>query len=58
VNTAARMETVVEPGALCVNAATWGLLVPHCRGRSQGCIPVKGKGEMEVFHVEEVLSRG
>lgn len=56
VNTAARMEEVAEPGSLCVAAATWRLLAPHCRGHSQGCRPVKGKGAMEVFRVEGVLA--
>ena len=56
VNIAARMEDVAEAGTLCVNAATWRRLAPHCRGHSQGCLPVKGKGAMEVFRIEGVLA--
>lgn len=56
VNIAARMEQVAAPGAVCVSSETWAWLAPHCRGRSKGIITIKGKGELEVYQVDEVLT--
>jgi class 3 adenylate cyclase len=56
VNLAARMEQAAPPGHICVSAETWRTLESFCRGRSQGLIPVKGKGELEVFCVEEICN--
>jgi len=52
VNTAARMQTAADPGAVCVNEETWKLIAEHCRGRPLGRIKVKGKGEQELFLVD------
>jgi adenylate cyclase len=52
VNTAARMQTAAEAGAVCVNEETWNLIAKHCCGRSLGRIEVKGKGEQELFRVD------
>jgi class 3 adenylate cyclase len=57
VNLAARMEQAAPAGGICVSAETWRALERFCRGRSQGLIPVKGKGELEVFCVEEIYDR-
>jgi adenylate cyclase len=54
VNTASRMEQAAASGSVCVNAEVWQVLKSCCRGESQGLIPVKGKGEMEVFRVDAV----
>jgi class 3 adenylate cyclase len=51
VNAAARMQGEASPGALCVNAATWRLLEPHCEGRSIGEREIKGRGRDEIFEV-------
>jgi CheY-like chemotaxis protein len=56
VNTAMRMAQAAAPGALCVNQHTWRLLGPAARGCPQGRLPVKGKGDLELFHVEAVPS--
>jgi adenylate cyclase len=52
VNTASRMQTAADPGAVCVNEETWDLIAKHCRGRPLGRIKVKGKGEQELFLVD------
>ena len=55
VNMAARMEQAAAPGTICVDGETWKSLAPHYRGKSQGLLPVKGKGELELFLIEAVL---
>src|SRR6266550_1353324 len=52
VNTASRMQTAANQGAVCVNEETWNLIAEHCRGRPLGRIKVKGKGEQELFLVD------
>jgi len=54
VNTAMRMAQAASPGSVCVNGDTWQLLRQACRGRPQGRLPIKGKGELEVFQVEAI----
>ncbi|MDP9254864.1 MAG: response regulator [Verrucomicrobiota bacterium] len=54
VNTAARMQTAADPGAVCVNEETWNLIAEHCCGRRLGRIKVKGKGEQELFLVDSL----
>ena len=51
VNVASRMESHGQAGAIQVSAATYQLIQHgfHCAAR--GCIQVKGKGAMEVWHV-------
>jgi class 3 adenylate cyclase/CheY-like chemotaxis protein len=57
VNVAARMEEAAEPGSVCVSAETWRYVEPFCRGRSLGVTAVRGKGELGLFRVDEVLGR-
>ena len=52
VNTAARMQTLAKPGKICVSAKTWAEISPFCNGVSIGKFKIKGKGEMEIFHVD------
>jgi len=35
-----------------VSASAWHRIKADCQGQSLGLIPVKGKGEMEIFRVE------
>lgn len=55
VNTAARMEEAASPGTICVNRDTWNQLEHFCRGRALGSIHVKGKGDQDLFMVEQVI---
>jgi adenylate cyclase len=54
VNTAARVESHGSKAGVNVSASAWERIKDHCQGRSLGLIPVKGKGEMEIFRVEAV----
>jgi adenylate cyclase len=54
VNTAARMEEAAPPGSVCVDAGTWARIAAFCRGRAVGRVAIKGKGELELFAVEEL----
>ena len=54
VNTAARVESHGSKAGVNVSAAAWRRIQDACEGRSLGLIPVKGKGEMEIFRVEVV----
>ncbi|HVQ30880.1 MAG TPA: adenylate/guanylate cyclase domain-containing protein [Vicinamibacteria bacterium] len=52
VNTAARVESHGSKAGVNVSASAWERIKDECEGRSLGLIPVKGKGEMEIFRVE------
>jgi adenylate cyclase len=52
VNTAARVESHGAKGGVNVSASAWARLGDEVRGASLGVIPVKGKGEMEIFRVD------
>jgi len=53
VNTASRMESNGEPGRIHISASTMKLIEGYSFGiTSRGAIPIKGKGEMETFFVE------
>ncbi len=54
VNTASRVESNGVPGAVSLSAEAWQQVSHLCRGRSRGRMPIKGKGEMELFVVEGV----
>ena len=54
VNTAARVESHGSKAGVNVSASAWERIKDQCEGRSLGLIPVKGKGEMEIFRVEAV----
>jgi guanylate cyclase len=51
VNTASRMESHGQSGAIQVTRATYDLIREHFQCEPQGAVHVKGKGEMEVWHV-------
>lgn len=57
VNTAARMQTNGEIGAICVTHSAWEKLDDACEGESRGIVDVKGKGPMEMFRVNQVLDQ-
>jgi class 3 adenylate cyclase len=54
VNFAARLEQAAAPGALCVTRDTWLRLAAQCRGQSMGSVPLKGKGNIELFRVDSL----
>ena len=51
VNTAARIASVCQPGAVTVATDTWLQIRDECRGRSRGPIALKGKGDVELIEV-------
>ena len=51
VNTASRMETHGTQGRIQITRATYELLGDEFECELRGTIPVKGKGDMEVWHV-------
>ncbi len=51
VNTASRMESQGAPGRIQVTRATYELLADEFECEPRGTIKVKGKGEMEIWHV-------
>jgi guanylate cyclase len=51
VNTASRMESHGQPNAIQVTSSTYELIKDNFICQSQGRINIKGKGEMEVWHV-------
>jgi DNA-binding response OmpR family regulator len=52
VNTASRIESHGVKGAVCVSNAAWQRAADRFRGETRGVIPVKGKGDMEIFRVD------
>ena len=57
VNTASRMESHGTPGHIQVTRATADLLEPGFMLERRGMIPVKGKGDVEVWYVTGRRSR-
>ncbi len=55
VNTASRVESNGVSGGVSVSRASWNKISHACRGQSRGKVPVKGKGEMEMFLVEGLI---
>lgn len=51
VNIAARMEQQCEPGRVNISETTYGLVKYDFNCQSRGKIPVKNKGEMEMYYV-------
>jgi class 3 adenylate cyclase len=51
VNTAARVESHGAKAGVSVSALAWDRIKHAARGQSLGRMPVKGKGEMEIFQV-------
>lgn len=56
VNTASRMESHGEVGQVNISASTRARLGGRFASRSRGMLPVKGKGELEMFIVDRELS--
>jgi guanylate cyclase len=51
VNTASRMESHGSVGKIQITSATYELVKDEFECKYIGMIPVKGKGEMEVWHL-------
>jgi len=51
VNTASRMESHGQPNVIQITGSTYELIKEAFVCQPQGCIDVKGKGEMPVWHV-------
>jgi guanylate cyclase len=51
VNTASRMESHGQAGAIQITRATYDLICREFLCEPRGTVRVKGKGEMEVWHV-------
>ena len=51
VNTAQRVEANGEPGTVHVSKAAWDRLAGSEPGVSRGRIPLKGKGDVEIFRI-------
>jgi guanylate cyclase len=51
VNTASRMESHGSPGRIQITRGTYDLLGDEFEYEPRGTITVKGKGEMEIWHV-------
>ena len=51
VNTASRMESHGTPGRVQITRATYELVSDDFECEPRGSIAVKGKGEMEIWHV-------
>jgi class 3 adenylate cyclase len=54
VNTAQRIESLARPNTVYISGEGWTQIAQLCSGHSGGILPVKGKGELEVFRVEAV----
>jgi class 3 adenylate cyclase/FixJ family two-component response regulator len=54
VNTAARVESHGAKAGVSVSATAWERVKGMAKGQSLGLMPVKGKGEMEIFRVDEI----
>ncbi len=55
VNIASRMESHGSKGAIQITRETYELIKDHFECEARGTVPVKGKGEMEVWHVVREL---
>ena len=55
VNTAARIVSEAEPGAVLISDAAWRQVKDRCRGRSFGFVELKGKGRVELIECQQVL---
>ena len=51
VNTAARMESSGVAGTISLSRAAWEHVAAHYQGEFVGAIPVKGKGNLDVFRL-------
>jgi class 3 adenylate cyclase len=51
VNTAARIESHGQNGAVNLSAEAWRCVAAHCTGGSLGRVALKGLGEVEIYQV-------
>ena len=58
VNTASRMESHGQPNVIQVTRSTFELIKDTFACESRGCIEVKGKGTMEIWHVVSTKTKG
>jgi adenylate cyclase len=58
VNTASRMESHGSPGRIQITRGTYDLLGDEFECEPRGTITVKGKGEMEIWHVLGLRAEG
>jgi len=54
VNTAARVESHGAKAGVSVSSTAWDRVKGMAKGQSLGLVPVKGKGEMEIFRVDAI----
>jgi CheY-like chemotaxis protein len=54
VNTAARMQSIGEPGTITLSEPAWRLIQHVATAESRGRVPVKGKGSLEVFRFKSI----
>ena len=52
VNTAARLSDLGAEGSVCLSGDAWQYVSGRCPGQSLGPMPLKGKGEIEVYLCE------
>jgi class 3 adenylate cyclase len=52
VNTAARVQTHGEPGAVTLTREAWACVARSCVGTSRGAVAVRGKGELELIRFD------
>lgn len=55
VNTAARVESYGKPNTVHVSTKAWNDISDIAEGKSRGLVQIRGKGEMELYHVESIL---
>lgn len=55
VNAATRIESEGTPNAVNVSAEAWVLVSHLCQSESHGRVTIKGKGEMEIYQITNVL---
>lgn len=52
VNLAARMQEAAAPSSICVTAESWRLLDGFYPGHPVGTVVIKGKGPLQLFHIQ------
>ena len=55
VNVAARIESEGMANAVNVSAEAWKFVSHLCQSESHGPVTIKGKGEMEIYQIINVL---
>jgi len=51
VNTAQRIESQGAPGTVNLSRKAYAQVATYWQAEARGCIPVKGKGELEIFQI-------